>query len=56
MKISCNMTGGSSGGGWIIGDKTLVSVTSYSHVGESGFLYGPYLSNTAKQLYKSMRG
>ena len=56
MRISCDMTGGASGGGWIIGDKTLVSVTSYGYDARPGFLYGPYLSNTAKQLYKSVRG
>ena len=43
MAISCDMTAGASGGGWIIGDKTLVSVTSYGYDTRPGFLYGPYL-------------
>jgi V8-like Glu-specific endopeptidase len=61
MRVSCDMTPGSSGGGWIVGDRTLVSVTSYSYTpaGEynpNGKLYGPYLSTTAKKLYKSVKG
>jgi V8-like Glu-specific endopeptidase len=59
MKVDCDMTPGASGGGWIAGGKTLVSVTSYSYGTEydpDGQLYGPYFSTTAKKLYKSVRG
>ncbi len=59
MKVDCDMTPGASGGGWIVGDKTLVSLTSYSYGEEynpNGKLYGPYFSTTAKKLYKSVRG
>jgi len=52
---SCDMTPGSSGGGWIAG-RTLLSVTSYSRPSRPNVLYGPYLSRTAKRLYKRMRG
>ncbi len=56
--IGCDMTGGSSGGGWIA-DGTLLSVNSYSYcvvlVCEQR-LYGPYLDGTAKQLYKQIAG
>jgi hypothetical protein len=55
MRASCNMTAGASGGGWIVGGRTLVSVTSY-HYGSQPYLYGPYLSTTAKKLYKSVKG
>ena len=48
------MTPGSSGGGWIAAG-TLISVTSYSYQSEPGHLYGPYLSRTAKRLYKRVR-
>ncbi len=54
-RIRCDMTGGSSGGGWIAGS-TLVSVTSYGYATDPGFLYGPYMNSTAKELYKSVRG
>jgi hypothetical protein len=53
--IRCDMTAGSSGGGWIAGN-TLVSQTSYGYIDETGHLYGPYLSRAAKTLYRSVRG
>lgn len=61
MRITCDMNGGASGGGWI-SRNTLLSVNSYC----TGFvlvcldvpqsLYGPYLSNEAKSLYLRSRG
>jgi Ca2+-binding RTX toxin-like protein len=58
--IGCDMTGGSSGGGWISGG-TLLSVNSYSYCDITGTiceerLYGPYLDDTAKQLYEEISG
>jgi V8-like Glu-specific endopeptidase len=55
MRTGCDMTRGASGGGWIAGE-TLLSVTSYGYSSRPGSLYGPYLSRTAKKLYKRMRG
>lgn len=55
MAINCDMTGGSSGGGWVAGN-TLLSVTSYGYAIEPNLLYGPYLSATAKALYKNVSG
>jgi len=55
MRIACDMTRGASGGGWIT-NNSLTSLTSYSYPSQPGFLYGPYLSATAKKLYKRMRG
>lgn len=55
MRIGCDMTRGASGGGWIAG-QTLLSVTSYAYKTDPGKLFGPYLSRTAKKLYKRMRG
>ena len=54
IRSRCNMTGGSSGGGWIA-KRTLLSVTSYGYDDQPGYLYGPYLSKSAKKLYKRMR-
>jgi V8-like Glu-specific endopeptidase len=53
--IECDMTGGSSGGGWIV-DSTLLSVTSYGYQLELDALYGPYMSTEAKSLYRQVRG
>jgi hypothetical protein len=55
MWINCNMTQGSSGGGWIVGD-TLLSVTSYGYPDKPLRLYGPYMSTAAKRLYRSVSG
>jgi V8-like Glu-specific endopeptidase len=62
--INCDMTGGSSGGGWIIGDHRVNSVTSYGYDpicpivcpdpdGEK--LYGPYFGEVIHDLYRSQR-
>jgi len=55
MSIGCDMTGGSSGGAWIAGT-ILLSVTSYGYPLELNGLYGPYMSSSAKALYKGVRG
>ena len=64
MQISCDMTGGSSGGGWFldtdgdsVGDagEPLVSVNSYGYSSEKTTMYGPYMGNEAQALYNSMR-
>ena len=38
--MACNMTGGSSGGGWILNGK-LSSVTSFGYTGVKNILWGP---------------
>lgn len=53
--IECDMTGGSSGGGWVAGT-TLLSVTSYGYRLEFGQLYGAYMSSSAKALYRGVSG
>ncbi len=59
MWIGCDMTAGSSGGGWIA-NGNLLSVNSYDYCIAGTLcqkrLYGPYLDDTAKQLYKSIAG
>ena len=56
--IECDMTAGSSGGGWVGGTTApiLLSVTSYGYPTELDHLYGPYMSADAKALYKLVRG
>ena len=66
MQISCDMTGGSSGGGWFldanansVGDpgEPLVSVNSYGYSFEKTTMYGPYMASggEAQTLYNSLR-
>ena len=50
MGIGCNMTGGSSGGGWIVGSD-LYSVNSYGYSNQPNVMYGPYMDSVAQSLY-----
>lgn len=66
-RIDCSMTGGASGGGWLVDGRRVNSVTSYGYdcprvldvcVGpdpDGAKLYGPYFGNTIRKLYKSQR-
>jgi V8-like Glu-specific endopeptidase len=53
--ITCNMTGGSSGGGWIVQSAYLNSVNSYGYIGESNRMYGPYFGSQAMSLYNAVK-
>jgi hypothetical protein len=55
MGIGCDMTGGSSGGGWVVGNDVL-SVTSYGYGNLRNVLFGPYQGDVAQQLYTSASG
>jgi V8-like Glu-specific endopeptidase len=48
--LACNMTGGSSGGGWIQ-NGSLSSVTSFGYTGVKNILWGPYFGSTIQSLY-----
>ena len=50
--LACNMTGGSSGGGWITGGK-LNSVTSFGYTGLKNVLYGPFFGSVIQTAYTS---
>jgi hypothetical protein len=56
MEINCNMTSGSSGGAWVIGNEFVNSVTSYGYQLDNGHLYGPYMGTVAEDLYRSAGG
>ena len=52
-RLACNMTGGSSGGPWILDSgegvgNTQVSVNSFGYRGEKDAMYGPLLGPTAQ--------
>ena len=48
--LACNMTGGSSGGGWIQ-NGALASVTSFGYTGVKNILWGPYFGSTIQTVY-----
>ena len=52
LGIGCDMTGGSSGGGWIVGNN-LVSENSYGYSNQPNVMYGPYLGNVAQSVYNA---
>jgi hypothetical protein len=52
MGIGCDMTGGSSGGGWIVGGN-LYSVNSYGYSNQPNVMYGPYLDGVAQSVYNA---
>ena len=65
MQISCDMTGGSSGGGWFydanannVADagEALISNNSYGYQGEKNTMYGPYMpaGGQAQGLYNAL--
>jgi hypothetical protein len=56
LEIDCDMTGGSSGGGWVIDGRFVNSVTSYGYEFDFNSLFGPYMGTTAKNLYQEARG
>lgn len=50
--ITCDMTGGSSGGGWITGGR-LNSVNSYKYTNDNNTMYGPFFGSTAQSVYNA---
>ncbi len=56
IEIDCDMTSGSSGGGWVIEGGLVNSVTSYAYTGDFVHLYGPYLGTIAEDLHQEASG
>lgn len=54
MGIGCDMTGGSSGGGWIDSAGAVASVNSYIYQSLKNVMHGPYQGTVAQSLYSSM--
>ena len=50
MGVPCNMTGGSSGGGWVTSTGEVASVVSYGYSSLKNVLFGPHLETDAQQL------
>jgi hypothetical protein len=55
MGIDCDMTGGSSGGGWIAGGG-VTSVNSYGYTTLPNVMFGPYQGSVAQSLYTQAAG
>ena len=56
MGINCDMTGGSSGGAWVIGDQYVNSVNSFGYSSYPGIMFGPYFGEVARSLYLAVCG
>jgi hypothetical protein len=56
VEVDCDMTGGSSGGGWVIADGLLNGLTSYGYAADGYHLYGPYFGTAARRLYNDVSG
>jgi V8-like Glu-specific endopeptidase len=51
MGIGCDMTAGSSGGGWATAGGALNGVNSYRYSSQPDVMYSPYFGPTIKELY-----
>ncbi|MFP5298327.1 MAG: trypsin-like serine peptidase [Actinomycetota bacterium] len=49
--VGCDMTQGSSGGGWVIQNQYVNSVMSYGYEGLANWSFGPYLGTVEEALY-----
>jgi hypothetical protein len=62
LGLRCNMTGGSSGGGWFQGfDEStglgwLNSVNSFKYDFAPNFMFGPFFGNEAQAVYQAAQG
>jgi V8-like Glu-specific endopeptidase len=54
--ISCDMTGGSSGGGWVIADQYVNSVNAILVYDKPNVMFGPYFGAAAGGLYLTVCG
>lgn len=55
--IGCDMTGGSSGGGWVVGFPSgyLDGLNSYKYSSQPAAMYGPYFGDGTQSLYNAVR-
>lgn len=51
LAVVCGVTGGASGGGWMIRGDTINGVTSYGYFDEESPDYGPYFGKEVARLY-----
>lgn len=53
--LTCDLSRGASGGGWIFGSGILNSVNSYGRGDGWQRMYGPYFGRVARKLYDSVK-
>jgi hypothetical protein len=53
MGVPCDMTGGSSGGGWVTASGAIASVISYGYSSLKNVLFGPHQETEAQLLYST---
>jgi hypothetical protein len=53
QSIPCNMTGGSSGGPWLLGGTTINSVNSFGYDGVPNRMFGPYFGSAIQSAYST---
>jgi hypothetical protein len=51
LAVSCDVSGGASGGGWTIRGDVLNSVTSFGYFDDPATVYGPYFGREVARLY-----
>ena len=51
--IPCDMTGGSSGGPWLINNSTINSVNSFGYQGVRNVMFGPYFGSAIQSAYNA---
>jgi len=51
LAVACGVTGGASGGGWMIDGKTLNGLTSYSYFDDDTPDFSPYFGKEVARLY-----
>ena len=56
LQIVCDMSGGSSGGGWVNAGGALNGLISYGYELDFDHLYGPYFGVEAQRLYEEATG
>lgn len=54
--VSCDVTGGSSGGPWFLGNGTQNSVNSFGYTFQPGVMYGPYFGAEIQGAYDYASG
>ncbi|HEX7058511.1 MAG TPA: trypsin-like serine protease [Solirubrobacterales bacterium] len=54
LPAACNMAGGASGGAWLLGDKYIAGVTSYSYPATRNRLFSPYFGPTVGAFLRSL--
>jgi len=56
LEIDCDMTAGSSGGGWVNAQGEVNGLTSYGYSGDFSHLYSPYFGAEAQSFYERASG